>query len=123
MCGMKVGWSAPQMASPAGTLMCMGLRRGCEEQHVPGWAQACTVQGSWLCCPCLSQAVDKVCSGQTLQEPSPGETGGAEPWRKTVFFRNLASELNQKQEEEILPPSVSLQHSLLIRLHILLAGK
>lgn len=82
-----------------------------------------------LYCCRLSQALDKVHSGQTLEEAEPCRNlaldilCGAEQWRKPMFSRALVSELNQKQEEKTLPSSVSLQNSLLIRLYVLLAGK
>lgn len=94
-----------------------------------GGAQACAVWGSWLYCCHLSQALDKVCRGQTLEEAescrnlSLAKLCRTEQWRKTMFSGALVSELNQKQEEKTLPSSASLQNSLLIRLYVLQAGK
>lgn len=71
------------MASPAGLLLCMGLRRGCTEQRAPGTGTSRAVWGSWLCrCGCPSLTRDKINSGWMLEEAEPRR---AEQWRKAVF--------------------------------------
>lgn len=85
-------WLGPehlQIANPAETLVCPALRR----RHTKQQAYLCAVWGPWLYYCCLSQALDKVCSGQTLEEAEPcrnlalDKSFRAEQWRKPMFFR------------------------------------
>lgn len=107
------GWSALWLAGPAEPLLCMGLRGGCAEQLL-NWATSLHSLGllAMLCHP--SQALDKVCSGQILEDAKPCQNlvleklCRAEQRSRAVFFRSLVSELTQKQEEKTLASSVSL---------------
>lgn len=91
LCGIKIGWPAPQMAAWWDLWhvhVCAELRRECKEQWARLGCRCCSAWGSWLHHCCL-----------TLKAT------------ESTFSRVLAMKPHQKQEGNPPPPLMSLQGS------------